>query len=328
MRANQVRPLPTNANGTPLTGRFRIAAVSELTGVPEPTLRAWERRYGVPRPERTNSGYRYYGPLEVQQIRDMHRLCASGVAAAEAARVVKAAKAPAISEFGIYDQTAYATAAAAIVNAVERFDIDALDEHLRAAMFLGSTTAILDDVLVPAMRALGDKWHAGQISVAQEHAASQRVGQSMRDLVRLATPRDHHGTVILACFAHDDHELGVLTTAARVSTWGLRAVVLGARTPPGAIRDAVEALHPVLVGLSVTVAPPNPSARELVDDYASACGRVPWMVGGAGVRAIAERVQARGGLVAPDDHASLETIVRRAVSSQAGADSTKKKKKP
>jgi MerR family transcriptional regulator, light-induced transcriptional regulator len=309
-----VRALPTNADGTPLTGRLRIAAVSELTGVPEPTLRAWERRYGVPRPERTGSGYRYYGPVEVQQIRNMQRLCESGVPAAEAARVVSNLPTPNVPATRTPNgHNAFSEMASAMVQAVERFDMESLDERLRSTMLMGSTSDIIDHVLTPAMRTIGDKWHAGEISVANEHAASQRIGQAIRDLVRLASPRDHHGLIVLGAFADDEHELGVLTTAARVSTWGYRPIVLGARTPPSAIRDAVEALHPKLVALSVTIPPSGARARELVDDYAQAASGVPWVVGGAGVASIADRVRAAGGRIGPDDHTGLEAVVREAV---------------
>lgn len=327
-----MRPLPTNANGALLTGRLRIAAVAELTGIPEPTLRAWERRYGVPNPERTVSGYRYYGPVEVQQIRHMQRLCASGVPAAEAARVVAASKTSKTSKtttatpVATSSHQAYATVADAMVDAVARFDLDALDSLLRTVMFLGSATAIIDDVLTPAMRAIGDKWHSGEISVAQEHAASYRIGQSIRDLVRLVSPRDHHGLVLLAAFADEEHELGVLTTAARVSSWGFRPVVLGARTPPSAIRDAVEALSPKVVMLGLSIAPAGARVRELVDGYANACAAVPWIVGGVGVSAIAERVRAAGGLLAPEDPAAFEAMTRELVAKQ-GAKKNKNKKK-
>jgi methanogenic corrinoid protein MtbC1 len=316
-----MRPPPTNANGSLLTGRLRIAAVAELTGIPEPTLRAWERRYGVPRPERTVSGYRYYGPVEVQQIRNMQRLCESGVPAAEAARVVAAAAPPvdahpAANARAETPHRPYPRIVDAIVDAVERFDLDALDEQLRSVMFLGSAASIIDEVLTPAMRAIGEKWHAGEVSVAQEHAASQRIGQSVRDLVRLVSPRDHHGLVLLGVFADDEHELGMLTTAARVAMWGFRPVSLGARTPPGAIRDAVEALKPKLVMLSVTIAPAGARGRELVDDYANACGSVPWIVGGSGVSVIADRVRAVGGHLAPEGAVEFEALTRELVAKQ------------
>jgi DNA-binding transcriptional MerR regulator len=73
---------------TDSTGRFRINWVADTTGVPEATLRAWERRYQVPKPSRTPSGYRLYSQEDVAQVHKMRELCEAGIAAADAAREV------------------------------------------------------------------------------------------------------------------------------------------------------------------------------------------------------------------------------------------------
>src|SRR3954468_1327489 len=69
-------------------GPLRIHGMVELTGVAAPTLRAWERRYGVPEPARTASAYRLYSADDVAEVARMRDLCASGVAAAQAAEQV------------------------------------------------------------------------------------------------------------------------------------------------------------------------------------------------------------------------------------------------
>lgn len=295
-------------------GPFRIHVVAELTGVPEPTLRAWERRYGIPSPERTASGYRLYASREVEQVRQMRRLCESGMAAAEAARAVKGGsglvgadeKAP-----STVDGDAHAASVEAILAAVDRFDDDGLDRELRRLFFLGSATTLLDRVIAPLLVAIGDRWHAGELSIAQEHFASQRIGTFLRDLVALTPGVDGDTRAVLACFADEDHELGLLGTALRFSSWGLRPVFLGARTPPGAVANAVESVAPRLVALSITVAPEKARARELVDGYAQACRGVPWIVGGASAPAIGDLVRARGGVVDDGDAAKLRWLARQ-----------------
>ena len=118
---------------------YNIKAVVEATGLPAATLRAWERRYGVPTPERTSSGYRLYGAGEVEQVRRMRRLCEEGMAASEAARIVLAGPAkPADPQ-----ADPYAAAVDAILEAVERFDDVSLDLQLRRVMFLGPSGALV-----------------------------------------------------------------------------------------------------------------------------------------------------------------------------------------
>lgn len=69
-------------------GRYRINWVSEQTGISEATLRAWERRYRVPEPARTPSGYRVYSVNDVEKVRRMRELCAGGMSPSEAALAV------------------------------------------------------------------------------------------------------------------------------------------------------------------------------------------------------------------------------------------------
>lgn len=292
-------------------GPYRIRAVSEITGVPEPTLRAWERRYGIPAPERTDSGYRLYDAGEVMIVREMRRLTDEGMAAAEAAALLRRRQERAFAlDAGDGPADPYAILMRLILDAVESFDDAALRSALRQTLFSGDAGAILDRVVGPALRTVGDKWHAGELSVAQEHFASQRLQTFMRDLLQLLPGSDSGAPVLCAAFADDQHELGCLALAVRIAGWGYRPVFLGARTPPGAVRDAIGATNAALVLLSVTVPPEPSAARALVDDYASACHGVPWIVGGPGKDEIAEFVRARGGEIDPEDPAKLHALVQ------------------
>ena len=292
-----------------LRGPFRIRVVAELTGVPEPTLRAWERRYGIPSPERTGSGYRLYGPREVEQVRELRRLCEQGMAAAEAAKLVRAGGGPE-PRAALSAKDGYVLACDAIVTAVESFDAQGLDLQLRRLPFLGSNTQIIDEVVAPALRAIGEKWHQGDLSVAQEHLVSQRFETLLRQLLELSNNVEPGARVILACFAGEDHQLGLLGTATRLAGWGFAPVVLGARTPPSAVRAAVVALAPRLVALSVTVPPPRAALAKLLDEYATACAGDPRIVGGVGAEKIAAEIRKRRGLVAPADASTLRTLLR------------------
>ncbi len=307
---------PSRVPSEPL---LRIHAVADLTGVPEPTLRAWERRYGIPSPVRTASGYRLYGPREIGEVREMRRLCEGGFAAAEAANLVraKAEAAVAIAEPAAappaptFPTDAYAAAVEALLDAVARFDDDALDETLRRVMFLGTPLMVLERVLRPALHSIGTMWEKGEISVAQEHLASHRIGTFMRESLRFSPGANAQDRVLLACFADDDHELGMVGVAMRLSEWGLRPVILGARTPPSAIAAAVNALSPRLVALSITIAPPEERLRELCRDYAHACGSVPWLVGGAAASSVAAHVEGNGGVLVPPSTDALKAMVLR-----------------
>ncbi len=295
-------------------GRYRIQAVSKLTGVPAPTLRAWERRYGVPAPMRTASSYRLYDEHAVEVIRRMRDLVASGMGASEAAQAVLAA----VPERPSAPADPYEATAARIVDATRRFDPDGLDEAARACFTLGPAPLVYDRAIAPALRTIGELWHAGDISVAQEHLASERMQSVMRDLLRLVQPVDPERTALLACFEEESHNLGLLGAALRFASWGYRTVVLGARTPPGALGHAIGWLEPDVVGLSVVIPPPPARARELVDLYADACRETVWVVGGEGATQLSRFIEGRGGLVAAEgEEAQLKQRIERAVRERA-----------
>lgn len=277
-------------------GKYRINAVSEMTGIPAATLRAWERRYGLPEPRRTESSYRVYSDADVELIRRVRELCDQGMAPSEAAKLVLAdleqRKAPSANS-----ADPFVHAAEAIVQAVAAFNPIQVESAVRHAMALGPATSIFDRVFKPAMVEIGQRWHDGTFSVGQEHMATQIVETAASTMLRLVQREHSERVAILACFADDTHTLSSYGFALHMAAWGFGVVRLGARTPPHAIRQAVEELSPAIVGLSSTIVPAAHRARELIEEYAAACGSTPWVVGGMAANDLTELVRQRGGTV-------------------------------
>lgn len=291
---------------------YRISAVSELAGVSTATLRAWERRYGVPAPARTASAYRLYSDSDVQLIRRMRELVEGGMAPAEAARQLLA-DAPTREEPAIEVIDPYAAARDRIVEATVQFDPDALDLEVSRALALGPAVNIFDRTFGPALQRIGDLWHDGTVTIAQEHLASHVITGALSDVLRLAQPADDSRRVALACFAEEDHAVPLFGVALRFASWGFRTVMIGARTPPPAIGRVVDTLGVDVVALSTTVAPSPPRARELVDAYADACREVTWIVGGQAAESMRPWIEKRGGLVAAGPIAEIRKGIERAL---------------
>jgi methanogenic corrinoid protein MtbC1 len=287
--------------------------VSKLCGVPPATLRAWERRYGVPAPARTASAYRLYGDEDIALITKMRDLVKGGMAAAEAARTVLADASRAPLPESHEDDDPFGDAADRIVDSVVRFDPESLDKEVNRALGLGSAIAIFENTLAPAMREIGNLWHEGTLTVAQEHLASNLIGGTLLHLLRLTQPVGQTRRAVLACFADEDHTLGLYGIGLRFASWSFRTLLLGARTPPAAIARVVESLDPDVVALSATLVPPAANARELIDAYADACRSTVWVVGGAGAQAMRPWIEARGGIAASDDPLEVRKMLERAL---------------
>ncbi|MBK6513056.1 MAG: MerR family transcriptional regulator [Polyangiaceae bacterium] len=281
-----------------------------MTGVPTATLRAWERRYGVPSPGRTASAYRLYSEREVERVRRMKELIDKGMSASDAARAIG----PLEPEPAEPSGDPYAEVCARIVAAAAALDLGALQLEIRRALSLDSAPAAFERVLRPAMVTIGDQWHRGEVSTAGEHLATHVVSAATLDLLRLIPIEPGAPGVLLGCFAEEQHVLPLYGAAIELASWGYRPMLMGGRCPPSAIARAVDALSPSIVGLSVTVPPAPPAvARELVEAYADACGTAALVVGGAGAAALAEWVEARGGVVADGTAGERKAALARAL---------------
>ncbi|MCA9719972.1 MAG: MerR family transcriptional regulator [Myxococcales bacterium] len=302
------------------TGKYRIQAVSEITRVPAATLRAWERRYGIPSPQRTASSYRLYSDHDIALIQELQAMCAEGMSPAEAAQRLTESRAanepvPALERIDPYER-----ARDAVVHATRSFDPDAVEAAVQRALHLGSATTVYEKVVGPALRVIGERWYAGELSTGQEHMASEIIGNALRNTLRLVQPTEDARKAVLACFAEETHELPLLGIALRLCSWGFRTIILGARTPPSALRHATAELRPDLVGLSLTITPPPHEARTLIGDYAVACSDTPWIVGGKGTLALREQLERAGALVLTDEPTSkMKAAVERFIADHHGS---------
>jgi DNA-binding transcriptional MerR regulator len=150
----------------PTQPKYRIQAVADMTGIPTGTLRAWERRYGLPQPRRSDNRYRLYTDDDIAAVRAMSRMCADGLAPSEAARVVRARldrgelleETPPPSPAWTPQESSedeWALVAKSIVDAASSFDATRLDAAVRRALVMGPAFEIFDRAFAPALRTLG-----------------------------------------------------------------------------------------------------------------------------------------------------------------------------
>jgi len=303
------------------SGRYRIQAVSKMTGISTATLRSWERRYGVPSPSRTSSSYRLYGDADVTLLERMRDLCRDGMSPAEAAEVVKAGYLQPAAPTA-QGEDPFAVARDRLVAAARHLDPQGIESELRRTLLLGPAALVFDEVLVPALRTVGQLWHDGELGVEHEHLFSEAVVRFAREALNLIQPSAGASQAVLACFEDEQHSLPLYLVGFRFAQLGYRTVLLGARTPPAALAGAVRELKPDLVGLSVSIPPAPARGEELVRGYAEAVAGTAWLVGGSGVNGMRGLIEEAGGVVASEDLDEL----RRAIKSATGASRKRRSK--
>lgn len=242
----------------------------------------------------------------------MRDLVESGVAPAEAARALREHAAGVVDVSP--DADAYKVASERIVDAVHRFDIEGLRQEVTRALALGPAIAIFERTLAPALVCIGQMWHDGRITVAQEHLLSNLLLGRVSQLTELLQPVDASRRVALACFQSEEHVIGLYGVALHFAAWGYRALFLGPRTPPEAVARVVKEVRVDAVALSTTMSVPEEQARSLIDAYADACRGTVWLVGGQAAPALRSLVLAQGGLMGdapfPEIRRALDKAVR------------------
>jgi MerR family transcriptional regulator, light-induced transcriptional regulator len=204
-----------------------IEQVSRMVGVPVPTIRSWERRHQVPVVNRTPGGHRRYSSEQLDALRRMRDLVAQGLRPVDAAARVKAE-----------DATSPGSLIEALLQASQEFKPDTIGEILDAAQQALGLGRTVDDVLLPALRQIGQRWQSGEADVSHEHLATNAVRGWLSRINQTRPPRQFR-PIVLCCGPRDDHTLGLEALSALLAERGFDCLLLGARTPAESLARAV-----------------------------------------------------------------------------------------
>lgn len=266
-----------------------IKRAAELTGVPEATLRIWERRYGIGAPSRSESGYRLYDAPAILAIKDMQRLIAEGWSPQQAAievrgRVVDVASAaqpnaPAGHELpGDVTDRFFA--------AIDALDGRQLSSVLDSAFSVASFEFVTDNWLVPTLRQLGERWAAGDVDIASEHFASHAIMRRLSAAFEGSSQSGSGPRVLIGAPSGSLHEIGTLAFATAVARRALRVVYLGADVPAESWVAAAQRHGADAVAISVVMPSDVAAAQLCVDALKRHCPQVAITVGGSAASAV------------------------------------------
>jgi MerR family transcriptional regulator, light-induced transcriptional regulator len=277
-------------------GMLRIGELSRRVGVSEHVLRAWESRYGLFNPVRSPGGFRLYSDGDEQRVRRMQFHLARGLRAAEAARAAitegqTAAMVPSRRRRSDEsDQTDLRASAADLRTALDALDEPAAQAVLDRLMSEFTLTATLRDVVLPYLRELGERWSNGDVTIVQEHFASNVLRGRLAGLAR-GWGNSDGPRAVLACAPGELHDLPLLIFGIILNRRGWRVDFFGADTPVEELVDGARRAPPDLV---VVAAVEPQLLRAIHADLAHLAAAAPLALAGAGASPdIANAVGAR-----------------------------------
>ncbi len=229
---------------------MRIGELAARSHVSADLLRAWERRYHIPAPQRTGGGFRLYTAEDLARVIAMRDLVRAGVPASEAARrVIEDATEPTPPPA----DTGLGELRLALAENLRSLDDSAAQKTLDALLSTYAVETIVTNVLLPVLRDLGADWAEGGASIAQEHFAVNVLRGRVLSLARAwddgAGPR-----ALLACPPGEFHDVSLAMFGVLMRRKGWRVTFLGADTPMATLASAVAAVIPDLVVLFSPIA--------------------------------------------------------------------------
>lgn len=262
---------------TPL---YNIKAVVQATNISPSTLRAWERRYQMCQPQRSDSGYRLYSDRDIAIIRWLKAQVETGMSISHAVawlqslideaadgqaallpdpsgRVLEAAQPAALSRLDVQN---FGSLHHQLLESLLLYNEHEAEQVLSNAFSLYSLEQVGEHVIVPTMVEIGERWHRNEISVTREHYATNYLLQRLSTILRVAANGYGGPLIWVGCAPGEQHEMGVLLLCIYLRRAGFQIRYLGQDLPEEDLLGEALLQKPALILFS---AAGNDSAARL-----------------------------------------------------------------
>ena len=247
----------TDTYRTPI---LNLKAVVQETGVKPDTLRAWERRHGLPAPGRSASGHRLYSQRDVDVIKWLVARQEEGLTIGRAVdlwRQLEADGQQPLRDLASGVSAPFAGADSALgemrrawVSACLAFDEIKAKQVLTRAFALYPPEMVGLELLLNGIADIGRGWYEGTVTVQQEHFASTLAVRQIEALLLSTPPSSRAGRILAACPSEEEHVLALLMFSYLMRRRGWDVLYLGASVPQEQMQATVEATRPRLVVLA------------------------------------------------------------------------------
>ncbi|HNK63766.1 MAG TPA: MerR family transcriptional regulator [Anaerolineales bacterium] len=229
------------------TPAYNLKVVLRETGLAADTLRAWERRYGLPVPQRTAGGHRLYSQYDIETIKWLMARQEEGLSISRAVDLWNEMNASGSDPLAGLPQASLAvlqnpspihpadTTLDAIraewIAACLNFSETQAEQALNKAFSMFAVEAVCMDVLQKGMSEMGSRWYENRASVQQEHFASGLAMRRLDALLSASPTPTRNQTILVGCPTHEWHTFTPLLLSLLLRRRGLNVIYLGANVP-------------------------------------------------------------------------------------------------
>ncbi len=250
---------------------YSIKATTLLTGLSAETLRGWERRYACITPLRSDNNRRHYSQQDLEKLTLLAQLTGNGHAISKIAGLSSDALRALQQQVQVFDKHIQHPLLEQIIDAVMVYRIDRCELLLKRALVASEPLEYARDILLPALKSIGELWHQDKLSIAQEHMFTCCVNRIVLSMVNnLRNASANSPAMLFATPSDEPHECGILLSCLLAATLQYRCYFLGANLPGQDIALATQHLQPDIIIIGLVKTPPEPSTIEQLQIVATA----------------------------------------------------------
>jgi methanogenic corrinoid protein MtbC1 len=247
------------------------------TGLKPPTIRAWERRYGLPSPQRSEGGHRQYSQRDIDTLKWLTARQEEGLSISHAIdmwrSMVDQGQDPLqmdLPSTGIVRQTSSPVQGEQLeeyrlawIDACKAFDRLRAEAILAQAFSLFTPETVCVEVMQKGLSAVGQGWYEGETTIQQEHFTSALSIQKLETLIAASPAPTRPERIIAATAPGDFHVFSPLLLTYMLRRRGFDVVYLGADVPADELQETIEQVRPQLIIVSAQLLSTAASLLEM-----------------------------------------------------------------
>lgn len=242
--------------------RYTIKTVTTQTGIRAVTIRAWENRYGLLKPQRSDNRYRLYSDRDVATLRWVKSQVDQGISISTVVKDLNNILTrgefpevlPAIAPRArSYQPIPAEKLADQLFHSLFNHDEVTTNDLLKQANTMYDLTTVCMDVIGGALVKIGDAWHRGEMRITDEHFASRLLEGKLLNLLQGYPNRRGAPLILMSCAPEETHEIACLMMSVMLRHIGYRVEYLGPDLPIDDLVDYARQEKPAMVCMSATM---------------------------------------------------------------------------
>lgn len=234
--------------------RYNLNIVVQESGIKADTIRAWERRYGLPSPGRTEGGHRLYSEYDLEILKWLAARQKEGLRISHAVdywkELIASGEDPlrSLSDSGAFILSSQVQGVDEAPRQLRElwlescfsFDETSAEQILSQTFAQYPALTVCTDLILPALQRVGELWQKGEISVQQEHFTTEIATRKLQALISAAPNPVYNQKILLGNPPGEQHTIGLLVMALLLKNRGWPIIYLGGNVPVDDLLDTVK----------------------------------------------------------------------------------------